>query len=87
MRRIAGLLSLTFLAACAPAATKPIVPDVVRVQVDHFVPVPAYLVQPVPREARQDDTWGEAQRVAKARGFAIDTCNAHLAAIAGLPLP
>lgn len=82
MRRIAGLLSLLFLAGCGAVAPKVTVPTIVTQEVDKYVPLPTELLKQWPITMPVDGTWGEAIEVAAQRRASLEKCNAQLDAIA-----
>jgi hypothetical protein len=81
MPRTLAVLTLAMLAGCAGVQPQCALPNTVTVTVDRYVTPPAALLQHVPTEQPQDNTCGEAVRVARVRAGAIDQCNSHLDAI------
>jgi hypothetical protein len=80
--QLLGLIVLLALPACVPVKPKPpVVPQIVQVPVTKYVPVPAELTAACPKAKPEKRTVAEAVRVAKARGDALDQCNAQLDAI------
>jgi hypothetical protein len=77
-------LTLALLAGCAASPPKVTVPSIVTQEVDRYVPVPAMLVQHAAKEQPQDQTYGEAWRVARVRGAQLDQCFGQLDRIATL---
>ncbi len=76
-------LMLLVLTGCQ-TIRPPVVPRIVRVPVEVIVPVPAQLTEPCDEVAKQDDTYGEALRLANARLASLKACNGKLAEIRGL---
>jgi hypothetical protein len=64
------------LAACATS-----MPKVSTVVVEKLVPLPAALTKPCDEVKKQDDTFGEAVRLANARKASLAECNARMAEI------
>lgn len=81
MSRYGVLLSLLALYGCASTRPSCPLPKVVTVTVDKYITPDEALLKHVPTEQPQNDTCGEAVRVAKMRAGAIDQCNSHLDAI------
>lgn len=78
------LTAVVLLGGCA-AAVKPIpVPQVVKVQVPVYVPIPAELTQDCPIAEPTSLKVEEAVRVANARKVALQNCNADKAALRAL---
>jgi hypothetical protein len=78
---------LPVLAGC-PETVKPVaVPQVVRVQVPVYVPIPAELTQDCPIAEPTSLKVEEAVRVANARKVALQNCNADKAALRALGNP
>lgn len=87
MRALYAIATLV-LAGCATqsACIKP-APQVVKVTVKEYVPVPAAFTAPVPLAKPQDATVVECVRVAIQRAAAIGQCNAQFEAIRKLQSP
>lgn len=78
---------LPVLSGC-PETVKPVpVPQVVRVQVPVYVPIPADLTQDCPIAEPTSLKVEEAVRIANARKVALQNCNADKAAIRALAPP
>ena len=75
------------LAACHEAAKPITVPQVVRVQVPVFVPIPAELTKDCPIAEPTSLKVEEVVRVANARKIALANCNADKAALRSLDNP
>lgn len=87
MRRYSVILA-AMLAGCQTAAPLPTVPNVVRVQVPTFVPLPAELTRDCEDIPKQSNTYGEAVRLANARKAATDECSGRMRQIRNLqPTP
>lgn len=87
MRRAA--LIPVLLACCgATCSTKPTppptVPDVVRVQVQTFVSLPAELTRDCEGVPKRDNSYGEAVRLANARKAATEECTGRMRQIRAL---
>lgn len=79
MRRDLVLSALTLaLAGCASAPARIVPPDVVRVPVTRYVPIPASLTTPCPIAEPKALTVGQAVSVARERKRALEVCNAQL---------
>ncbi|NID15396.1 Rz1-like lysis system protein LysC [Luteibacter yeojuensis] len=82
------LIALLPLLSGCPEAVKPVpVPQVVRVQVPVYVPVPPELTKDCPIAEATSLMVEEAVRVANARKVALKNCNADKAAIRALAVP
>ncbi|WP_425492436.1 Rz1-like lysis system protein LysC [Luteibacter aegosomaticola] len=81
------LIILAFLAGC-DTSVKPVpVPQVVRVQVPVYVPVPAELTQDCPIAEAASLQVEEVVRIANARKVALQNCNVQMQAIRNLVKP
>lgn len=87
MRLRYGLLIALALTGCAQKPKPVVIPQVVRVVVKEYVPVPKELTQRCPKAIPNDKTVKEAVRVARARGASIDDCNDQLQKIENLQMP
>lgn len=75
------LIAIPALSGC-PETVKPVVvPQVVRVEVPVYVPIPAELTADCPIEQPKSLKVEEAVRVANARKVSLQNCNADKAAI------
>lgn len=86
MRRALWVLTgaIPLLSGC-PETVKPVpVPQVVRVQVPVYVPIPSELTQDCPIAEPKSLKVEEAVRVANARKVALQNCNADKAALRDL---
>jgi hypothetical protein len=82
------LIALLPLLSGCPETVKPVpVPQVVRVQVPVYVPIPAELTQDCPIAEPTSLKVEEAVRVANARKVALENCNADKAALRALGNP
>lgn len=81
--RTAAVVLMLALAGCKTAPTVQ-VPEVVRVTVREYVPVPDELTRPCPIEQPKAQTYGEAIRLANVRKAALVACNGQLDAIRSL---
>lgn len=82
MPRRLGIVALALLlSGCPLDPSKPDVPKVVYVQVDHYVPLDPALTKDCPIAEPVDDTVGARVEVAKLRKTALQRCNADKAAI------
>lgn len=88
MSRAVWLLTASALLAGCAKEVKPVpVPQVVRVQVPVYVPIPAELTQDCPIAEPTSLKVEEAVRVANARKVALQNCNADKAALRALGKP
>lgn len=78
------LIACAALAGCHEAAKPIAVPQVVRVQVPVYVPIPPELTQDCPIAEPTSLKVEEAVRVANARKVALQDCNADKAALRAL---
>lgn len=81
------LTAIVLLAGCATAVKPVPVPQVVRVQVPVYVPIPPELTQDCPITEATSLKVEEAVRVANARKVALQNCNADKAALRALGNP
>lgn len=81
------LIVCAALAGCHEAAKPIAVPQVVRVQVPVYVPIPAELTQDCPIAEPASLKVEEVVRVANARKVALANCNADKAALRSLVAP
>ena len=81
------LIACAGLAACHEAAKPITVPQVVRVQVPVYVPIPPELTQDCPIAEPTSLKVEEVVRVANARKVALANCNADKAALRSLVVP
>jgi len=58
-----------------------VAPEVIRVPVKQYVPLPAALTQPCPVPAIKGRTVGDVVEASNARKVALDRCNAQMKAI------
>lgn len=77
-------LALTLALAVAGCQSIPKVPEIVRVPVEIMIPVPAKLSKDCDRPAKQEDTYGEAIRLANVRDAALAECNKRMTEIRAL---
>lgn len=77
---------ITCLAITA-CSSIPKMPDSVPVVVEKLVKVPDKLTKPCDEVKKQDNTYGEAVRLANARLAALKECNARMAEIRKLGQP
>lgn len=75
MRVFALILTAFALIGCQ---TRPVVPKIVHVPVETFVPLPASLTKDCDAVAKRENTVGEAVRLALARLESLKACNAKL---------
>jgi hypothetical protein len=75
------------LSGCAETVKTLPMPQVVRVQVPMYVPIPAELTQDCPIAEPTSLKVEEAVRVANARKVALQNCNADKAALRSLAQP
>jgi len=81
MCRAPLIVLLLALAGCNHVPPLPEPPQIVRVPVKEFVPLPAELTAPCDVIAKRDNTYGEAIRLANARLAALQECNKRMAEI------
>lgn len=81
MRHAALIATALLLAACA---TRPVVPQVVKVPVVQVVEVPEALTRDCDPVPKQRDTYGEAVRLANARAESLAECTARMRQIRAL---
>lgn len=81
------LIACAELAGCHEAAKLITVPQVIRVQVPVYVPIPPELTQDCPIAEPTSLKVEEAVRVANARKVALQNCNADKAALRALVAP
>lgn len=83
MRCCAAALILLVLAGCqsAPEARPFVQPEIIRVPVKTYVPLPAELTKPCPVPAIKGRKVGDVVQASNARKVALDRCNAQLKAI------
>jgi hypothetical protein len=85
MSRAVWLLAFVALLAGCDEAVKPVpVPQVVRVEVPVYMPIPAELTQDCPIAEAASLQVEEAVRVANARKVSLQNCNADKAALRAL---
>jgi hypothetical protein len=70
---------MTLCIAMTACATR--MPKEAIVVVEKIVPVPTALTKPCDEVKKQDDTFGEAVRLANARKASLAECNARMAEI------
>lgn len=87
MSRAIWVLVAAGLAGCQPQVKTVTVPQVVRVQVPVYVPIPAELTQKCPIAEPTSLKVEEVVRVANARKVALQNCNTDKAAIRDLGAP
>jgi len=78
------LTGLVLLAGCDSAVKPVAVPQIVRVSVPTYVPIPADLTQDCPIEEPKSLKVEEVVRVANARKVALQNCNTDKAALRSL---
>lgn len=81
------LIACVALSACHEAAKPIAVPQVVRVQVPVYAPIPPELAQDCPIAEPTSLKVEEVVRVANARKVALQNCNADKAALRSLVAP
>lgn len=86
--RLAALIPVVLACCGATCSTKPTppptVPEVVRVQVETFVALPDELIRDCEDVPKQDNSWGEAVRLANARKASLEECSGRMRQIRSL---
>lgn len=81
MRHASVMLAIVALTGCA---TRPVVPQVVKVPVVQVVAVPEELTRDCDQVPKKRDSYGEAVRLANARLESIQECTARMRQIRAL---
>lgn len=79
--RLLLIVLLLALAGCGSAPVKPGVPEVVRVQVPQYVPLPAELTKPCPAQRAKERTVGAVVSAYNANIPVQTDCDARMARI------
>ena len=79
--------TLALLAGCAPAVKPVVVPQVVRVVVKEYVPLPAELIADCPIAEPASMKVSELVKAANARKTSLENCNADKSALRALKPP
>lgn len=87
MSRTIWLLSLALVSGCVPAVKPVVVPQIVRVEVPVYAPLPDDLTADCPIAEPTSLKVQEVVRVANARKVALQNCNADKAALRSLVAP
>lgn len=86
--RCAALILLVLItccgATCSTKPTPPTIPEIVRVPVITYVPLPAEVTRDCEDVAKQSNSYGEAVRLANARKAALDECSGRMRQIRDL---
>ena len=82
-----SLLLILLLSGCQTIPDMPKAPEIVRVEVLKYVPVPAELTGDCKNSAVQEQTYSEAKRLALVRGEYLDECTQRMRKIRSLKEP
>lgn len=84
---VVAILLAASLAACKSAPQRIVMPEIVKVSVREYVPVPAALTKPCPVAELKDRTIESVVSAANDRKIALEQCNKQLSEIRGLSTP
>lgn len=82
--RIAAMILAVGLAGCQTAAPAPTIPEIVRVPVTTYIPLPAEVIRDCEDVPKQSNSYGEAVRLANSRKAALDECSGRMRQIRNL---